>query len=57
VLFFFIPGIVKMRLWLRKLNDMRAADEIGEDESRQLLYDLESSYSAFHKHLNDHNRK
>lgn len=45
-------GIVKMRLWLKKLNDMRAAEEIGEDESRQLLFDLETSYSAFHKHLN-----
>jgi ESCRT-I complex subunit VPS28 len=50
-------GVVKMRLWLRKLNDMRAADEIGEEESRQLLYDLETSYSAFHKHLNSGSSK
>jgi ESCRT-I complex subunit VPS28 len=44
-------GLVKTKLWLQKLNDMRAADEIDEDEIRQLLFDLESSYSGFHKHL------
>jgi ESCRT-I complex subunit VPS28 len=44
-------GLVKTKLWLQKLNEMRAADEIEEDEIRQLLFDLESSYSAFHKHL------
>jgi ESCRT-I complex subunit VPS28 len=44
-------GSVKMKLWLQKLNQMRAADEIGEEEARQLLHDLESSYSAFMEHL------
>lgn len=44
-------GKVKMSLWLKKLNEMRAAEELEEDESRQLTFDLESSYSAFHKHL------
>lgn len=44
-------GLVKMKLWLQKLNEMRAADEMDENEIRQLLFDLESSYSAFHKHL------
>jgi ESCRT-I complex subunit VPS28 len=44
-------GLIKIKLWLQKLNEMRAADEIEEVEIRQLLFDLESSYSAFHKHL------
>lgn len=44
-------GLVKMKLWLTKLNALRAADEMEENDIRQLLFDVESSYSAFHKHL------
>lgn len=44
-------GLLKMKGWLQKLNQMRAMDEIQEDEVRQLLFDLDSSYAAFHKHL------
>lgn len=44
-------GLVRMKLWLHKLNDLRAYDEIDETEIRQFLFDVESSYSAFHKHL------
>ena len=44
-------GMQKMRLWLQKLHDMRAHDEIEEQESRQLLFDVESSYNAFHAFL------
>ncbi|KAJ1395042.1 vacuolar protein sorting-associated [Ochromonadaceae sp. CCMP2298] len=44
-------GVGKMRLWLTKLHDMRAHDEIEETETRQLLFDLESSYNAFHAFL------
>ena len=44
-------GLVKIKLWLEKLNNMRASDEIAEEEIRQLIFDLDSSYSAFHKHL------
>lgn len=47
-------GVVKMSVWLKKLNEMRAADEIEENDVRQLLFDLESSYTAFHKHLSSH---
>ncbi len=50
-------GAVKLKLWLKKLNEMRAVDEIEEDESRQLLFDVESSYSAFHKHLQAGSKK
>ena len=33
--------------WLDTLEKMRASDELGEDESRQLLFDVENSYNAF----------
>lgn len=44
-------GLVKMRNWLQKLNDMRAADNIDEDEVRQLQLDLENTHSSFCQHL------
>lgn len=46
-------GIGKMDFWLKKLNAMRAADTISEEDARQLMFDLESAYSAFHKLLGD----
>lgn len=50
-----IPGdfdaLTKMKLWLQKLHQMRASDELQEEEARQLLFDLESSYGAFIDHL------
>eukprot|EP00976_Prorocentrum_cordatum_P092210 1188838-Prorocentrum_minimum.AAC.2 len=39
-------GKVKIKEWLARLNNMRASDELSEDESRQLLFNLESSYGA-----------
>lgn len=44
-------GSVKMSLWLQKLNMMRAVDEISDDDARQLLMELDSSYAAFVEHL------
>lgn len=44
-------GILKAKYWLQKLNNMRASDEISEDDSRQLSFDLESSYNSFHSFL------
>lgn len=44
-------GLVKMRAWLEKLHSLRASDEIDELDVRQLLFDLDTSYAAFHKHL------
>jgi ESCRT-I complex subunit VPS28 len=44
-------GLVKMRLWLQKLNQMRAVEELSDEETRQLLFDLEGAYSAFHRYL------
>jgi ESCRT-I complex subunit VPS28 len=44
-------GVVKAKSWLEKLNELRAIDEINEEDVRQLIHDLESSYSAFHRFL------
>jgi hypothetical protein len=35
----------EVQKWLRKLYDMRAVDEIDDDDSRQLYHDLDSAYS------------
>lgn len=40
-------GTVKMTLWLEKLHKMEAVDEISENDARQLLMELESSYVAY----------
>lgn len=50
-------GLVKMRLWLQKLNQMRAVEELSDEEARQLIFDLEGAYSAFHRHLSTGGRK
>ena len=36
-----------MSLWLQKLHQMRAVDEINDADARQLLMELDSSYAAF----------
>ncbi|KAJ1698483.1 Vacuolar sorting-associated protein 28-like protein [Rhynchospora pubera] len=40
-------GRVKVREWLARLAKMGAADELTEQQARQLHFDLESSYNAF----------
>lgn len=44
-------GKVKIKAWITRLNTMKASDELSEDDTRQLLMELDSSYSAFHKTL------
>lgn len=44
-------GTTKMQSWLQKLNQMRAVEELSEDDARQLTHDLDCSYSAFHRYL------
>jgi len=44
-------GIVKMDIWLNKFSRLAAYDEISEEEARQLIFDLETSYAAFHAFL------
>eukprot|EP00536_Pseudo-nitzschia_multiseries_P009036 jgi/Psemu1/306251/fgenesh1_kg.244_\ len=41
----------KVKKWLQKLNDMRAIDEITEEDSRQLSMDLDSAYVEFTRYL------
>lgn len=40
-------GRVKMKDWLARLSKMGAADELTEQQARQLHFDLESSYNSF----------
>lgn len=44
-------GHSKLSDWLVQLNAMRAAEEISEGQSRQLLHDLDAAYSEFHRSL------
>jgi ESCRT-I complex subunit VPS28 len=37
----------KAKAWYSKLYGQAASYELGEDEVRQLLFDLESSYNEF----------
>ncbi|KAL1221747.1 putative vacuolar protein sorting-associated protein 28 [Cardamine amara subsp. amara] len=40
-------GKTKMKEWILRLSKMGAADELTEQQSRQLHFDLESSYNSF----------
>lgn len=40
-------GKTKMKKWLGRLSKMGAADELSEQQARQLHFDLESSYNSF----------
>jgi len=53
-----LPGIPsqfepndKVEHWLQKLNNLRAVDEIDEDDARQLSHDLDSAYAEFTRYL------
>eukprot|EP01101_Sappina_pedata_P001708 TRINITY_DN11788_c0_g1_i1.p1 TRINITY_DN11788_c0_g1~~TRINITY_DN11788_c0_g1_i1.p1 ORF type:complete len:221 (+),score=56.12 TRINITY_DN11788_c0_g1_i1:1-663(+) len=40
-----------LKRWLEEFSKMRASDELNEEQARQLSFDLDSSYAAFHKVL------
>jgi len=44
-------GKEKLKSWLIIMNKMKASDELNPEQTRQLLFDLETAYTAFHKHL------
>ncbi|KAK9474147.1 vacuolar protein sorting-associated [Dipodascopsis tothii] len=44
-------GRGKIIEWLITLNQMKATDEISEDQARQLLFDIDHAYKAFYKIL------
>jgi ESCRT-I complex subunit VPS28 len=48
-------GKSRIHKWLCDLNQRRASDELSNDESRQLSFDLESSLNEFHRALSFEN--
>ncbi|KAF2074639.1 hypothetical protein CYY_004034 [Polysphondylium violaceum] len=42
-------GKEKIKNWISILNQMKATDELDDEQSRQLLFDLDSSYNVFYK--------
>ena len=44
-------GRLKVKKWLDSLNAMQASDELSEDQTRQMLFDLESAYNDFNRFL------
>lgn len=46
-------GKQKVNEWLQTLNNMSAADELSETQVRQLIFDLETSYTAFNNILHN----
>lgn len=41
----------KVQHWLKKLNAMRAVDEIEDSDARQLIHDLDAAYTEFTRYL------
>jgi len=41
----------RVKVWLQKLNSLRAVDEISEEDARQLSHDLDAAYAEFHRYL------
>ncbi|CAK4071361.1 unnamed protein product [Aphanomyces euteiches] len=48
-------GRLKLEQWLRVLNAMRASDELDDDQTRQMSFDLERAYTGFMSFLNKSN--
>ena len=46
-------GPAKLRAWLQKLNEMRAMEELSDDQARQLSHDLETAYAEFMRFLTE----
>ncbi|CAJ0573848.1 unnamed protein product, partial [Mesorhabditis spiculigera] len=44
---------VKVKKWHDKLSVMSAADQLSEDEARQMLFELEGAYNSFINFLHD----
>ncbi|RSH87802.1 Vacuolar protein-sorting-associated protein 28 [Apiotrichum porosum] len=48
-------GRAKIIHWLITLNAMKASDEITEEQSRQMLFDIENAYNEFFRSLSSGN--
>ncbi|PWN93432.1 ESCRT-1 complex, Vps28 subunit [Acaromyces ingoldii] len=44
-------GRAKVLHWLITLNQMKASDEVDDDQARQMLFDVEGAYSAWFRSL------
>jgi len=44
-------GKAKILDWLKRLNRLKASDELSENDSRQLAFDLDNALSEFHNFL------
>ena len=42
-------GLVKVEKWFKVLQQMEAGDELSEEQSQQMVFDLNTSYAAFDK--------
>ncbi|XP_050400857.1 vacuolar protein sorting-associated protein 28 homolog [Patella vulgata] len=47
-------GRETVKKWLDTLSSMTASDELDNNQVRQMLFDLESSYNAFNRVLHDY---
>ena len=45
-------GRGKIISWLIRLNGMRATEELGEEEARELMFEMEGAYAGFKGTLN-----
>ena len=44
-------GKLALKKWLAEMNQMSASDELNDEQVRQVLFDLDSAYTAFHQSL------
>ncbi len=42
---------LRVKKWVAELSAMRASDELSEEQSRQMFFDLETAYNGFRKFL------
>lgn len=50
------PSKAGVLTWIKTMSGMRAADELSPDQIRQLQHDLETAYTALHKHVKSRRR-
>ena len=43
----------RLENWLRKLDSMHASEQLDETETREMLFDIDRGYQAFHRHLGE----
>jgi len=39
-------GIPKLRKWIERLNQMKASENLQEDQVRELIFDVEATYNT-----------